>query len=326
MMKRRLTALVIGGLLPALSVLAQAGDGDFEVEHPNSLPEEVEAPGREGVSTQELNEEYSTALENVLNQAVPPDASPVPPIPIPDNMSEQVLELPFILLERDFDADADGLSNTDEERLGTDVRHPDTDGDGYIDGLEVVRAYNPLTPSPGDKVSYAAADPATAPVSPVLSITSVRIDRGEEGDVLVLAGTGLPHHLIPLFVFSDPRVVLLRADASGRFLIAVNDLLEEGAHEAYAALTGPAGEIVEASAPYLFTRTAEGIVGPSAQAEEAQPLPQAPATNWVLLAAIGAGAVFVLVVVAVAWLLWRRSRAAAREAEEHSVPAIPPDL
>jgi len=42
------------------------------------------------------------------------------------------------------DADADGLSDADEIRYGTDMNNADSDGDGYTDGDEVANGYNPL--------------------------------------------------------------------------------------------------------------------------------------------------------------------------------------
>jgi gliding motility-associated-like protein len=42
------------------------------------------------------------------------------------------------------DCDQDGLSNASESSLGTDPYNPDTDGDGVIDGTEVVDLTNPL--------------------------------------------------------------------------------------------------------------------------------------------------------------------------------------
>ena len=41
------------------------------------------------------------------------------------------------------DSDKDGLSDLREEALGLDPHNPDTDGDGYLDGVEVVNGYNP---------------------------------------------------------------------------------------------------------------------------------------------------------------------------------------
>lgn len=42
------------------------------------------------------------------------------------------------------DIDGDGLTNLDEQRLGTSPTDPDTDGDGLSDGAEVARGTNPL--------------------------------------------------------------------------------------------------------------------------------------------------------------------------------------
>ena len=42
------------------------------------------------------------------------------------------------------DADSDGLNDYDEIFYGTDVNNPDTDGDGFKDGEEVEKGYNPL--------------------------------------------------------------------------------------------------------------------------------------------------------------------------------------
>lgn len=42
------------------------------------------------------------------------------------------------------DSDADGLSDVEEKKIGTDINNPDTDGDGYSDGEEVKNGYDPL--------------------------------------------------------------------------------------------------------------------------------------------------------------------------------------
>ncbi len=50
------------------------------------------------------------------------------------------------------DFDGDGLSNSEEKVIGTDARNPDTDGDGYRDGVEIESGFDPLKPAPGDRV------------------------------------------------------------------------------------------------------------------------------------------------------------------------------
>lgn len=60
-----------------------------------------------------------------------------------------------LLSEGNLDKDSDGLSNTEEKQLGTDLSKPDTDGDGLRDGEEV-RTYrtDPLArDSDGDDLS-----------------------------------------------------------------------------------------------------------------------------------------------------------------------------
>ncbi|OGI25617.1 MAG: hypothetical protein A3J76_06095 [Candidatus Moranbacteria bacterium RBG_13_45_13] len=51
-----------------------------------------------------------------------------------------------------LDSDQDGLTDQEERMIGTDPGRADTDGDGYSDGKEVESGYNPLKPSPGDKI------------------------------------------------------------------------------------------------------------------------------------------------------------------------------
>lgn len=64
-------------------------------------------------------------------------------------LSNPVQVLPPI----DDDTDDDGLSNTDESYWNTDFQNPDSDGDGFIDGEEVVSRHDPTVAGPNDKMS-----------------------------------------------------------------------------------------------------------------------------------------------------------------------------
>jgi phosphoglycerol transferase MdoB-like AlkP superfamily enzyme len=50
----------------------------------------------------------------------------------------------IIDFDQETDSDKDGLSDLRERAIGTDKLNPDTDGDGYLDGVEVVNGYSPL--------------------------------------------------------------------------------------------------------------------------------------------------------------------------------------
>ena len=61
-----------------------------------------------------------------------------------------------------LDSDQDGLTDQEEQALGTDPHNADTDGDGYSDGAEVRSGYDPLKAGPDDKIiSNASANAST---------------------------------------------------------------------------------------------------------------------------------------------------------------------
>lgn len=51
-----------------------------------------------------------------------------------------------------LDSDQDGLSDAEEKTYGTNPQKADSDGDSYSDGAEIRSGYDPLKPSPGDKL------------------------------------------------------------------------------------------------------------------------------------------------------------------------------
>jgi len=48
-----------------------------------------------------------------------------------------------VYFNQETDSDKDGLSDLREKTIGTDRFNPDTDGDGYLDGIEIINSYNP---------------------------------------------------------------------------------------------------------------------------------------------------------------------------------------
>lgn len=89
------------------------------------------------------------------------------------------------------DFDRDGISNSEEEVLGTDPKNPDSDGDGYSDGVEIESGYNPLITAPGDRiikekepVQFVAVNSQTTNVTKKISedVVSFIADSQESGN------------------------------------------------------------------------------------------------------------------------------------------------
>jgi hypothetical protein len=61
--------------------------------------------------------------------------------PIPEE--DRLLKATAIREDAITDSDGDGLSDLRERAMGTDRFNPDSDGDGYADGIEITNGYNP---------------------------------------------------------------------------------------------------------------------------------------------------------------------------------------
>ncbi len=138
MKKQVKIALIIGGPLLVLLVLgiviAMSGRG------------ETTAQGEESV------EDSGTDIAEDGESIMQPDRD-IPVVPIVDAKPEDkdrdgltdARELELGTDDRVSDSDSDYLFDGDEVDIwGTDPLDPDSDGDGFRDGLEVANGYNPL--------------------------------------------------------------------------------------------------------------------------------------------------------------------------------------
>jgi len=150
-MRRLVWVVAALGLVLAGSVY---GHANFEIHDGGEQEEDVTAPGTENLSDEELSEFYGGILNEERTRATAPEPiNELADVPEDErgevNLNSQSDQLPWQLLSVSLDADRDGLSGIDERRVGTDVANPDSDGDGFLDGLEVVRGYN--LPRPGSR-------------------------------------------------------------------------------------------------------------------------------------------------------------------------------
>lgn len=296
--------------------LAVLANDDFDVHdeiQPGADQQTVVVPGEEGTSV-ELIESYQKALEeaqrtgnpNLVQQLMEsrnaagikqPQTSGIP--------SVNTADLPFGLLDVEFDRDQDGLSDSDEIVLVTNASNPDTDGDTYADGIEVVRGYNPLVASPNDKIEYGEPTQAN---DIRYQITGLRLGDSGENEQLTITGTGPNNSLIALLVMSDQnKLWITRTDKTGRFIYVSGDTLDMGDYKIYAAAVSADGKTLAASRALAFTRTEDALV-------KIDPTPAAVTNNEEnpnkfsreTIISLAAAGIIGLALIVLVWLLMRR--------------------
>jgi hypothetical protein len=179
-----------------------------------------------------------------------------------------------------LDSDQDKVSDFDEINLfKTNPFTPDSDNDGFLDGVEILGGYNPLSAEAEALIQFES--PKTAGVvredilkiksitaaTPVEPITGTEDTESQPGTTTqasaaaVISGVALPNSFITLFIFSTPIIVTLRTDNDGSWNYRLDKELEDGEHEMYIGVTDNAGRIVAKSSPFLFVKQAEAFSG-----------------------------------------------------------------
>lgn len=138
--KGRRTLLIV--LAAGIIFLAAMGIGAYFVlqslEEAPSVVEE-EAPPTAPVVEAPTPTPTPSTPESGLNR---PTTTPAPPPPPPEPE-------PPPTLRSSIDTDFDGLTDKEETDLyRSDAQRPDTDADGFLDGLEVLNLYNPAANAP----------------------------------------------------------------------------------------------------------------------------------------------------------------------------------
>lgn len=163
------------------------------------------------------------------------------------------------------DTDGDGVTDTDETLLyGTDPNNPDTDNDGFADGVEIIQGFNPLDSAAEALVVYELPTRDITNVrEDILEIASVvpQIHNDEAGEMAavhsVITGKALPNSYVTLYIFSTPTIVTVRTDIDGSFEYTLTKELEDGSHEVYVAITDNTGAIVARSTAFSFVKEAQ---------------------------------------------------------------------
>ncbi|MFH1611673.1 MAG: Ig-like domain-containing protein [bacterium] len=183
---------------------------------------------------------------------------------------EQIQEMVRILEQKKFegsvpsidvvlDSDGDGVSDLTEAIYGTDINNPDSDGDGYLDGVEIQNAYDPLNAEASEKITFEEPKTTGEVMADIYEVTEV--DNESVDNVVtkieqqrpVFKGRGLPNSFVTLYIYSSlPVVVTTKTDANGNWSYVLSKPLETGEHEVYVAITDNTGKIVAKSEPKPF--------------------------------------------------------------------------
>ena len=159
------------------------------------------------------------------------------------------------------DTDKDGISDYDERSLyRTNPDLSDTDNDGFTDGIEVMRGFDPLSPLGETVINYQlpqnvfgllkTAELRIDTVNPLINTVS----NTESVTQAEIKGAGLPNSYITLYVMSNPNITTVRTGSDGSFSYTFEKELEDGEHTVYAAITDNTGTIVAMGEPYHFTK------------------------------------------------------------------------
>ncbi len=161
------------------------------------------------------------------------------------------------------DTDKDGITDYDEVNIfNTDPFRADTDGDGFVDGVEVRKGYDPLDSVPESLVAFESPQSFGIIRDDLLRVEHVMALPSADPSQpprLYASGRALPNSYASLYIFSTPTIVTVRTDQNGAWSYIFEKELEDGEHEMYVAMTDNAGHIVARSKSYRFIKTANAF-------------------------------------------------------------------
>lgn len=228
----RRTLLIV--LAAGIIFLAAMGVGAyFVLQSLEDAPSVVEEQAPPAAPVVETPAPTPTPAPSALNRPTTTPA-PTPPPPPPPELTPT--------LRSSIDADFDGLTDKEEMDLyRSDAQKPDTDSDGFLDGLEVLNLYNPAANAPtkladtGVVVEY--RDSTFGFVLLVPATWTKRVLDAGRGSVTFTATTG---EFVQIYVEENPGEKTLADWYLERSPgVARNELEAQTTKQGYLALKSP---------------------------------------------------------------------------------------
>ena len=164
------------------------------------------------------------------------------------------------------DSDQDGLSDFDEvANFATNPLLADTDNDGVVDSVELIRNSDPLVvnqivvPNLNKNIEEVTFDSVVEIdlVSPLVSATN---NNEQEEYFVTVEGRSIPNSYVYLLSHSTDIVGIVKTGSTGLFSYTIEQNFDIGEHQLTAVLTDVTGEIVASSKPHRFARTQNTFV------------------------------------------------------------------
>jgi hypothetical protein len=221
------------------------------------------------------------------------------------------------------DSDKDSISDYDEIHLyQTNPFTADTDGDGFIDSVEITQGHDPHDSRSEAAIAYESPQETGIVREDLLqvdSVSSLPVEQPEEGQKVqaLFSGKGLPNSFVTLYIYSTPIIVTVKTDAEGNWNYMLDKDLDDGDHEIYVGITDNEGRVVAKSEPLPFVKTAEAYTGGNAiSANEDEGAPTFMGMNTMVFAS----ACVVLILGLVLLLIGMFAHPRAREEDELIMP------
>lgn len=166
------------------------------------------------------------------------------------------------------DSDNDGISDFDEVNVfNTNPFHPDSDGDSFLDGVEIAQNFNPLNSTP--ETVFISETPKRVNVQnnynlkidQILPLNHINNEVGLAQVFLKINGVAIPNSFVTL-VTKGEKITLnnfIKTDNNGNFSFVLEKELENGNYDSYLIYSSNEGGVMERSEVFSFYKVSDLI-------------------------------------------------------------------
>ncbi len=172
------------------------------------------------------------------------------------------------------DVDGDGISDTEESLISaTDPTHPDTDRDGFLDGIETIFGHDPVSYEPEAvlRLEQSGEVPIIETLLGIESVTAYAYYATEGQTPRIyqeISGFGIPNSYAVLRINNDEVISLVTVAADGKFNHTLEFELDNGQHAVSVQYIANSGVAIATSRIFNFIKddTATNYIKPATAA------------------------------------------------------------